>query len=1094
MKKLLTLLIMSFLVASSYAQSSVVKNDLRSDLQAKKSTGSLNIQDDESVPFCHTGLELPRECDDCGKNGNWRTIWFDGFGDWIDHWDEDDYFETAEHGTMQPATPDWFEENYLLSEAHPDMATTDTTAWWTLNELMRNNDYDDIVGLLTDFDKELVEMAKTTTFNANPDGINPNSQSLYSWWMGRNNPDWEHPGYGHWWYLALETDSLFRLQYGLDQAILQFDAAWALQNGVDWLYVEARTFGRADDPDYLSGANVTNREFFATSAWFPVARYEFNEKDGFDGNYEGDYVNWETYQVDLNGPNFLDDFPDGDPDNPYQPTLIGEVVQLRFVLASDAEIDNEVGMTQEDAHGIFLDNVVLFRDTNREIIDDGWDNIPGLHPARVPVDDFRSTVYDVTRWHNSTRAGNSGRSLTNGYNYDLLLHYDPTTEYDNHVGNTGIDVPDNVNDGYFPMNSNTPDFVENRWGKPYVYPYLGYARETYEQVYSEEINLRYDSEDFEVHKWHPICLNFDYMMNLEERDGLGANTSDVSLRSDWWRFFITDPQDGDAILYDSGPVRDLGGDYNTQFVEYGEVLIKNDVDDLPLWDFDDNGFPLEDYNVVLHFEFYSNGNIYQDEGVFIDNVHLYHKWDNGENNETFADAYNIEDLFVDMGNYEEFHTTCAMLLPEFGGLYYPDYDEDFYKLYLTKDQFVDIVTDNEEVDLYIAIYDEDGRLIVSDDGTSSNGMPYAVDYDRVIFTIDEDLPNIEEGWYYIFVGASPDVAIDSEGRYRLSIRRGFSDVDVTAVNDVPQDQGLQVRVQWNHSFLDDECIPVNWGNNDDGNPLQLNGIRVEKYTVWRKKGFEPNWDYVNQVIAVPNPIGLDPYGYVAATLVDNTTHYFRVGTHMFNGEINFGAEGNGKSLDNLAPNLALMAEPDLSVPLGIKVDWEVDYDDVETYEVYRSTSPGINPDLLTPIATVAGSVLEISDTDVEAGITYYYVVVGTDKGGNKGISNEDAASVTGVGESLVPDKYSLSNNYPNPFNPSTTIKFGLPVDANVTMKVFDILGQEVTTLISSTMKAGYHTFNFDASKLMSGMYIYRINAEGIDGSNFMDVKKMLLVK
>jgi len=49
---------MSFLVASSYAQSSVVKNDLRSDLQAKKSTGSLNIQDDESVPFCHTGLEL----------------------------------------------------------------------------------------------------------------------------------------------------------------------------------------------------------------------------------------------------------------------------------------------------------------------------------------------------------------------------------------------------------------------------------------------------------------------------------------------------------------------------------------------------------------------------------------------------------------------------------------------------------------------------------------------------------------------------------------------------------------------------------------------------------------------------------------------------------------------------------------------------------------------------------------------------------------------------------------------------------------------------------------------------------------------------
>lgn len=1087
MKKLLTLLIMSFLVVASYAQSSVVKNDLRSDLQAKKSTGSLNIQDDESVPFCHTGLHVPRDCSDCGANGNWETIWFDGFGlipdgddtDWDDAYFGPDGYDPGDYAFY--SLNNWFTTDVLNEDLVPDQATTD----YVLNHkgLMITVDSSANPAL---YDNQIRKLIDTTTFNAyTTDYLGNPLNSHYSWWIGSNHPIFDHPGYGHWWYLALETDTVYRIQNGLDYVSLQFDAAWALQDGVDWVYVEARSFGSVNEI-----ADINWNE--PASGWFPIARYIFNERGtndlGDDGDPESDFIQYEHYTVRLDGTPWADWDIDPTTDAPYARDFRGEIVQFRFLLGSDMTKDNEddyLGDTP-NAHGFFVDNITLWRENSRELIDDGGDTRLGMYRSLQMEGDDYPVISDY--YHNTTIAGNDERSMLNAYMPDMVAHWNP------HGTSNGIFPPSAPEAGWTNLT-----YYPN--GNPYVYNKGRYAREVYDNIRSMPINLRYDIEGDPVHMWHPICLNFDYMMDLEERDGLGANTSDRSLRSDWWRVYVWDPQRS-KVIHDSGPIRDLGGAYNDGFVEYGEIWLTNpaglvDDDDNGLndyWAHDADGFPTEDYIVYVNFEFFSNANPYFGEGVYIDNVHIYHKWDNGENNETFADAYNIESLFVDMGNYEEFHTTCAMLLPEVGGLYYPDYDEDFYKLYLTKDQFVDIVVDNEEVDLYIAIYDADGRLIVSDDGTSSNGMPYAVDYDRVIFTIDEDLPNIREGWYYIFVGASPDVAIDSEGRYRLSIRRGFSDADVIAVNDVPQDQGLQVRVQWNHSFLDDECIPVNWGNNDDGNPLQLNGIRVEKYTVWRKKGFEPNWDYVNQVIAVPNPIGLDPYGYVAATLVDNTTHYFRIGTHMFNGEINFGAEGNGKSLDNLAPNLALTAEQDLSVPLGIKVDWEVDYDDVETYQVYRSTSPGINTDLLTPIATVSGSVFQISDQDVEAGITYYYVVVGTDKGGNKGISNEDAASVTGVGESLVPDKYSLSNNYPNPFNPSTTIKFGLPVDANVTMKVFDILGQEVTTLISNTMKAGYHTFNFDASKLMSGMYIYRINAEGIDGSNFTDVKKMLLIK
>jgi len=103
-------------------------------------------------------------------------------------------------------------------------------------------------------------------------------------------------------------------------------------------------------------------------------------------------------------------------------------------------------------------------------------------------------------------------------------------------------------------------------------------------------------------------------------------------------------------------------------------------------------------------------------------------------------------------------------------------------------------------------------------------------------------------------------------------------------------------------------------------------------------------------------------------------------------------------------------------------------------------------------------------------------------------------NVVGVNEEAIPTDYSMSQNYPNPFNPSTTIKFGIPEAANVSVKIFNLLGQEVATLVNNNLEAGYHIINFNASNMISGMYFYRIQANGIDGSNYTDVKKMLLVK
>jgi len=95
---------------------------------------------------------------------------------------------------------------------------------------------------------------------------------------------------------------------------------------------------------------------------------------------------------------------------------------------------------------------------------------------------------------------------------------------------------------------------------------------------------------------------------------------------------------------------------------------------------------------------------------------------------------------------------------------------------------------------------------------------------------------------------------------------------------------------------------------------------------------------------------------------------------------------------------------------------------------------------------------------------------------------------------LAPAVFALDQNYPNPFNPSTIINFRLAADSKVILKVFDVLGQEVATLINADFVAGSHNVEFNAANINSGVYFYRIDATGIDGTNFTRVKKMILTK
>jgi hypothetical protein len=99
------------------------------------------------------------------------------------------------------------------------------------------------------------------------------------------------------------------------------------------------------------------------------------------------------------------------------------------------------------------------------------------------------------------------------------------------------------------------------------------------------------------------------------------------------------------------------------------------------------------------------------------------------------------------------------------------------------------------------------------------------------------------------------------------------------------------------------------------------------------------------------------------------------------------------------------------------------------------------------------------------------------------VSNEKFA------DNSLPRDFGLEQNYPNPFNPTTVIKYQIPYDGYITLKVYDILGKEVVTLVNDYVTAGYYSYNFNASNLPSGVYFYSLNS-----GKLKITKKMILVK
>ncbi|MFA7359510.1 MAG: T9SS type A sorting domain-containing protein [Candidatus Kapaibacterium sp.] len=176
----------------------------------------------------------------------------------------------------------------------------------------------------------------------------------------------------------------------------------------------------------------------------------------------------------------------------------------------------------------------------------------------------------------------------------------------------------------------------------------------------------------------------------------------------------------------------------------------------------------------------------------------------------------------------------------------------------------------------------------------------------------------------------------------------------------------------------------------------------------------------------------------------------------------------------------------------VRLSWKTESETNNAgFEVERSES-GVNQWVKAGYVSGKGTIstttsYAFEDKKLNSG-KYNYRLKQIDNNGN--FEYHALSNVVEVG---LPTKYELSQNYPNPFNPVTKIDFSLPFDSKVSIKLYDITGREVKTLVNEARTAGYYTVQFNASDLSSGTYFYRIMTKS-SGADYIMTKKMMLIK
>ena len=346
---------------------------------------------------------------------------------------------------------------------------------------------------------------------------------------------------------------------------------------------------------------------------------------------------------------------------------------------------------------------------------------------------------------------------------------------------------------------------------------------------------------------------------------------------------------------------------------------------------------------------------------------------------------------------------------------------------------------------------------------------------------------------------------------------GYPAPEIFKVRDVPGDQGGSVTMSWYASRLD---------------PLP-DGL-VANYTVWRAvdqaqaalavksgacmlkdlSGFEASANvgtirtqeiaggtYFWELVSTVDAYHLSSYSKTVPTLFDSTAvcgdwSYFQVIAHAGDSRIFWiSAPDSARSVDNLAPEAPVgLAGEQRYTPAGLELTWRAnDEGDLGGYAIYRGTSAGFTPGPENLVAATPDTLYLDGSWSWDGG--YYYKVAAIDIHGNEsGYALLSPEGVTGVDGPKTPAASYLAQNFPNPFNPSTRIAYGLSAPARVSLRIYDASGRLVRVLVDEQRSAGVFAEVWDGrdgrgASVASGIYFYRLEAGA-----FSQTRKMIMLR
>ena len=367
-------------------------------------------------------------------------------------------------------------------------------------------------------------------------------------------------------------------------------------------------------------------------------------------------------------------------------------------------------------------------------------------------------------------------------------------------------------------------------------------------------------------------------------------------------------------------------------------------------------------------------------------------------------------------------------------------------------------------------------IMLEADDIDSEGLEYGI-YDHPDWiTLDSNMVNIlapEVGTFTFGISVNDGElsTLDTIEIYVEEFR-----ATITSVDDVPDDQGGYVYVNFEKSFYD-----------TDGFDRDIEIYHVECFE-------DSNWVSVGSSAAYAS----ESYSVRVSTILDSTSldsagFAYRVIASMDEGTF-VSDLVSGYSVDNLSPGIPVNFTAEVEGQ-AITLSWDAaDEDDFDHYNLYRSEDEGFAPHDSTLIATLMEN--SYVDEAIELNIVYAYKLSSVDIHENESEHTETVTAgilAADMGLSL-PTVYALHYNHPNPFNPITSLTYDLPEQAQVTLTVYDMLGREVTQLVNTTQEAGFKSVRWNATDktgkpVSAGVYLCQIQA-----GEFIQTRKMVLLK